>query len=348
MFHSTTLHMGVLGIVCLLTFAPSQLKAEMPPADDIQIEDSSYSTIGTIRSDGTIIDSSYSTLGYIDEDGSVENSSYSTIGYVDDGTIENSSYSTIGYVRDDGTLLDSSYSTIGYISTSGTISDSSYSTIAYADPDGEDVDAIAAFLFFFAPELLAQNAAPYSPDLIYPVNGQEGVATTVDFRFESTYDPDDDDLTYQLYLCAHDASGDCPFAADVQVFDATPALSGAGNTAPSLLVWVLLLSSIGLLLRRRRTVGWLVLATWLTTVGCLDEPLPWERSYDDDDWISVVGVPGPGYDGEEITVRVSGLEPGTGYTWWVVAADDEGEYTSSGAWSFVTQRATVAEPVDDE
>ena len=65
------------------------------------IENSSYSTTGYIKPDGTIQNSSYSTVGYFKKDGTVQNSSYSTIGYVkEDGTVQNSSYSTIGYAKD--------------------------------------------------------------------------------------------------------------------------------------------------------------------------------------------------------------------------------------------------------
>ena len=48
---------------------------------------------------------------------SITNSSYSTTGYIkSDGTIQNSSYSTIGHIKDDGTVQNSSYSTIGHAS----------------------------------------------------------------------------------------------------------------------------------------------------------------------------------------------------------------------------------------
>jgi uncharacterized protein YxeA len=64
------------------------------------ITNSSYSTTGYIKSDGTIQDDSYRTVGYVKDDGTVQNSSYSTIGYVkEDGTVQNSSYSTIGHAN---------------------------------------------------------------------------------------------------------------------------------------------------------------------------------------------------------------------------------------------------------
>ena len=45
----------------------------------------------------------------------IQNSNYSTVGYVkSDGTIQNSNYATIGHIKDDGTVQNSNYATIGY------------------------------------------------------------------------------------------------------------------------------------------------------------------------------------------------------------------------------------------
>ena len=154
-------HLLVLGVVAGLGAIAMTAEATSPPSTDLTILNGSYSTIGYIRTDGSVLDSSYSTIGHLREDGSVLNGSYSTIGYVrPDGSILNSSYSTVGYLRDDGTLLDSSYSTIGYIRSDGTILNSSYSTVGHVRPGGGDADAIAAFLFFFQPQMLAANCQP--------------------------------------------------------------------------------------------------------------------------------------------------------------------------------------------
>ena len=95
---------------------------------NVEVTNSSYSTLGYIRSNGTVENSSHSTIGYIRTDGTVENSSHSTIGYVrSNGEVENSSHSTIGYYRS-GCFENSSHSTIGYY-RSGDIENSSHSTI---------------------------------------------------------------------------------------------------------------------------------------------------------------------------------------------------------------------------
>ena len=96
--------------ICLLALASLACNAQ-------RITNSSYNTLGYIKSDGTVQDGSYRTVGYIKSDGTVQNSSYNTVGYIkSDGTVQNSSYRTIGYVKSDGTVQDASYRTIGHAS----------------------------------------------------------------------------------------------------------------------------------------------------------------------------------------------------------------------------------------
>lgn len=112
------------------------------------IQNSSYSTTGYVKSDGTIQNSSYSTVGHIKEDGTIQDASYRTIGHIkSDGTIQNDSYSTVGHVKEDGTVQNSSYSTIGHIKEDGTVQNSSYSTIGHAS--GVKKEWIAVVFFFF-------------------------------------------------------------------------------------------------------------------------------------------------------------------------------------------------------
>ena len=45
----------------------------------------------------------------------MQNGSYSTVGYIrSDGTVQDRSYTTIGHIRSDGTVQDRSYTTIGH------------------------------------------------------------------------------------------------------------------------------------------------------------------------------------------------------------------------------------------
>ena len=47
----------------------------------------------------------------------MQNGSYSTVGYVkSDGTVQDGSYRTIGHIKSDGTVQDGSYRTIGHAS----------------------------------------------------------------------------------------------------------------------------------------------------------------------------------------------------------------------------------------
>ena len=66
-----------------------------------RITDSSYRTIGHIKSDGTVQDGSYRIIGHIKRDGTVQDSSYRIIGHIkDDGTVQDSSYRIIGHADD--------------------------------------------------------------------------------------------------------------------------------------------------------------------------------------------------------------------------------------------------------
>jgi hypothetical protein len=114
------------------------------------ITNSSYSTTGHIKSDGTIQNSSYSTKGHIKSDGTITDASYKTIGHIkSDGTIQDASYRTVGHVKDDGTVQNASYSTIGHIKDDGTVQNASYSTIGHASGVKKEWAAVVFFFFKF-------------------------------------------------------------------------------------------------------------------------------------------------------------------------------------------------------
>ena len=78
----------------------------------------------------------------------LQDGSYSTVGYIkSDGTIQNGSYSTIGHIKSDGTVQDGSYRTIGHIKSDGTVQDGSYRTIGHFEK-GMRTDWVAWFFFF--------------------------------------------------------------------------------------------------------------------------------------------------------------------------------------------------------
>ena len=80
-------------LVALLALAGSAAHAQTVKA-------SNYSTLGYIKSDGTVQDRSYRTLGYIKSDGTVQDRSYRTLGYVkSDGTVQDRSYRTFGHAK---------------------------------------------------------------------------------------------------------------------------------------------------------------------------------------------------------------------------------------------------------
>jgi hypothetical protein len=127
--------MKTLFLFGLLTFSLSGFSQ--------RIQNSSYETIGYIKSDGRVQNSSYQTIGYI-VDGRVQDASYRTIGYIKDDRIQDGSYRTLGYVKD-GRVQDGSYRTLGYVKE-GRVQDSSYSTLGHFDSSIPDAWAACFFL----------------------------------------------------------------------------------------------------------------------------------------------------------------------------------------------------------
>ena len=111
------------------------------------IQNSNYSNIYYVTTDGTVQNSNHSDIGYIKSDGTVQNSNHSNIGYIkSDGTVQNGNYSNIGYLNSDGTVHNSNHSSIGYVKDDGTVQDSNHSNIGYAKGVKKEW---AAVLFFF-------------------------------------------------------------------------------------------------------------------------------------------------------------------------------------------------------
>ena len=77
----------------------------------------------------------------------VKASNYSTLGYIkSDGTMQDASYRVIGHIKSDGTVQDASYRIVGNVKKDGTVQDASYRNIGHAD----DVPmAWTAYFFFF-------------------------------------------------------------------------------------------------------------------------------------------------------------------------------------------------------
>lgn len=73
---------------------------------------------------------------------------HSTVGYVkSDGTVQDRYHSTVGYIKSDGTVQDKYHSTIGYVKSDGTVQDRYHSTIGYAK--GIPIRWAALYFFFF-------------------------------------------------------------------------------------------------------------------------------------------------------------------------------------------------------
>jgi hypothetical protein len=128
------------------------LAASAQETCDLNVRNSSGSSIGRIESNGDIRNSSGSLIGSF-RSGSVRNSSGSSIGRIDpDGSIRNGSGSKIGNIDMDGTLRNSNGSIIGRVTLDGTVRNSSGSSRGrFENYVPACRHAAAAYLFFFEP-----------------------------------------------------------------------------------------------------------------------------------------------------------------------------------------------------
>jgi hypothetical protein len=56
---------------------------------------------------------------------------------------------------------------------------------------------------------VAASCLPTTPKLAYPVDGQTGLGTTVDFRWIQSTDPNNASITYKIYYCSTPGAADC-------------------------------------------------------------------------------------------------------------------------------------------
>jgi hypothetical protein len=165
----------------------------------------------------------------------------------------------------------------------------------------------------------AMNSAPVIPKLVAPVDGQTGMGTTVQFRWEESSDPDGDNLTYILQYCENDNFIDC---SPIQTaFIENKVTYFAGNGIEFLLFGIVCAGS----LKGRRKIM-LLLGIFIMSA------------------IFFVSCGGGGSSGNspaapinEITQEVSGLNTGTTHYWKITADDGNGGLIESEVRSFTTQ-----------
>jgi len=167
--------------------------------------------------------------------------------------------------------------------------------------------------------ITAGNTPPSVPVLVSPVDGQAGLPTTVDFRWNVSVDPDGDPVTYRFFL-----DTDPSFAGTVPV----PVVPTAG-TASSSGTWIrFLFPAAALALSGLFRRGWRVrtaVTVLLLFTGLLISSLS-----------SCGGSGGSQAPGTlVVSHQVSGLGTGTAY-FWKVAADDGTDSTESATRTFST------------
>ncbi len=163
------------------------------------------------------------------------------------------------------------------------------------------------------------NNPPPAPELVFPVNGQTGLATSITFRWKSVTDPDSDRITYLFFY-----SEDAAFTGVAPIEVASLEKRGvyyAGIYSAWLCLPGMLLSFA---IKRRRKIV-LFIAPVVLISGML---------------LSSCGGGGGGSSGDsnnEVTHTVTGLKNNTKYYWKVVADDGNNGKTESETRNFTTQ-----------
>lgn len=165
------------------------------------------------------------------------------------------------------------------------------------------------------------NRHPTLPILAYPANNETGLATTVDFVWERSADPDADPVAHSLSYCADSNFTNC-YPVEVAMHSGGVLFSGP------VAILVFGTTFIGGISRRKLPAPFLA-----TILLLLSSPL---ISCSESSNVSTNSESGEAPT-SEITYSVSNLEPGTTYYWKVSAEDANGEKTQSVVWSFTTQ-----------
>jgi hypothetical protein len=165
----------------------------------------------------------------------------------------------------------------------------------------------------------ANNNKPSKPALVFPGNGNKGLAKKVGFKWKKSHDPDGDNVTYSLYLDEDPLFSNTEPIVTASIAGHGPLYADAMGPMAGLLIAGIVLA--GGTMRRRRLImllAVLVLAGLLMAscgaVGGTDQP-----------------------DGDEVSLVVSGLKDNTTYYWKVVAEDEQGGTTESDVRSFTTE-----------
>jgi hypothetical protein len=157
------------------------------------------------------------------------------------------------------------------------------------------------------------NNPPTVPQLVYPANGQTGVASPVTLEWRPSTDLDGDAVNYHVYCCTDSTFATC-----------TPVTVAMQRTTGIYLAFSGLLFA-GFAVRkgaRGKAMLLILVATLLLSTGIIITACGSSSS---------VTPPAPP---SNVTNQVSGLTSGSTYYWKVVADDGKGGLATSPTWSF--------------
>ena len=180
----------------------------------------------------------------------------------------------------------------------------------------------------------ASNNPPSVFQLLFPADNQEGVGTTVEFRWKKSADPDGDTVTYDIYVCEDgNLTTGCITGADIAflrndgIYYAGIGSYGAGM----LLSGIVLILRGGVRDRKKILMPAAMIAIAVTLlISC-------GGGGGGDGSGGAVTPSNGGGSSNQVSYTVSGLNTGTSYYWKAVAKDGNGGETDSSLWSFDTQ-----------
>ena len=180
----------------------------------------------------------------------------------------------------------------------------------------------------------ASNNPPAIFQLLFPADNQEGVGTTVEFRWGKSADPDGDSLTYDIYVCEDGnltigciTGADIAFLRNKGIYYAGIGSYGAG----------MLLSGIVLILGGSARDGKKILMPAAMTAIVVTLLISCGGGGGGDGSGGAVTPSNDGGSSNQVVYTVSGLNTGTSYYWKVVAKDGNGGETDSSLLSFDTR-----------
>lgn len=166
------------------------------------------------------------------------------------------------------------------------------------------------------------NNPPSVPQLIYPAEGQNGLGSSVEFRWGKCSDPDNNSLSYQLFV-----SKDPDFTDDNPILAVSSANSFFYYVNTSMgIIFLGMAMAGGRRIKKRTTLLILV----LIIISMLSFSCGSGGSGSGDN----KSMPVPD---NEVAVEVSGLAPGSSYYWKVAADDGNGGVVQSEKRMFITQ-----------